>query len=380
MARQRGGVGKRQGRMERALTHTRANAQQQTEPRQNRWEAAIAIFQRALTLPGTGVKRFRDRPRMISDGAYCGVIGMISDWTGLTDWAGGWSSLNPPLWDVHDDRGQPHVSSCQNAKHASTPTKHMRASKRQQRQQQHQARRWRRSTTRRAATRASARAARACSRCRVRTELRGRAGWRELRGERGDRGRRFCCRRHSAAAPAPMPPPHSHPRPPSHQNRRHIHNHNRNHNHKRQRASRRATPTLTRSRATPIWSCCGRTRASRCVWWTALLPDCLAGLLCGTVLLREGGGAAGGARACAGPVCIASPLLLPYSNPSPPPPGRPPSSTLPAPKTPRPHHTSRSKSCSASSRAAAASSASSCRGDRRWTVGDPNRRPWRPPF
>ena len=32
------------------------------------WQQAQAYFERALELPGTGVKRFRDKPRLISDG------------------------------------------------------------------------------------------------------------------------------------------------------------------------------------------------------------------------------------------------------------------------------------------------------------------------
>ncbi|KAI8476554.1 MAG: hypothetical protein J3K34DRAFT_455671 [Monoraphidium minutum] len=36
--------------------------------KQERWDQALAIFQRAMTLPGTGTKRFRDKPRLISDG------------------------------------------------------------------------------------------------------------------------------------------------------------------------------------------------------------------------------------------------------------------------------------------------------------------------
>lgn len=32
------------------------------------WEKAQSYFERALELPGTGVKRFRDRPRLLSDG------------------------------------------------------------------------------------------------------------------------------------------------------------------------------------------------------------------------------------------------------------------------------------------------------------------------
>lgn len=47
-------------------------------------------------------------------------------------------------------------------------------------------------------------------------------GWGELRGERGERGRRFCCHRHSAAAPAILllPPPQC-PRPtPTHAHHR----------------------------------------------------------------------------------------------------------------------------------------------------------------
>ncbi|EFJ43142.1 hypothetical protein VOLCADRAFT_106936 [Volvox carteri f. nagariensis] len=33
-----------------------------------RWEQALAVYEKALTLPGTGLKRYRDKPRLISDG------------------------------------------------------------------------------------------------------------------------------------------------------------------------------------------------------------------------------------------------------------------------------------------------------------------------
>lgn len=34
----------------------------------SRWGEALSIYEKALTLPGTGLKRYRDRPRLISDG------------------------------------------------------------------------------------------------------------------------------------------------------------------------------------------------------------------------------------------------------------------------------------------------------------------------
>ena len=34
----------------------------------NRWEEAQEFFERALSLPGTGTKRFRDKPPQLSDG------------------------------------------------------------------------------------------------------------------------------------------------------------------------------------------------------------------------------------------------------------------------------------------------------------------------
>jgi len=37
-----------------------------TESKQ--WETAQQYFERALELPGTGIKRFRDKPRLLSDG------------------------------------------------------------------------------------------------------------------------------------------------------------------------------------------------------------------------------------------------------------------------------------------------------------------------
>ncbi|GAX74284.1 hypothetical protein CEUSTIGMA_g1733.t1 [Chlamydomonas eustigma] len=36
--------------------------------REKRWAEALGIFEKSLTLPGTGIKRFRDKPRAISDG------------------------------------------------------------------------------------------------------------------------------------------------------------------------------------------------------------------------------------------------------------------------------------------------------------------------
>ncbi|GBF91837.1 hypothetical protein Rsub_04942 [Raphidocelis subcapitata] len=36
--------------------------------KQEKWDKALAVFERAMTLPGTGVKRYRDKPRLISDG------------------------------------------------------------------------------------------------------------------------------------------------------------------------------------------------------------------------------------------------------------------------------------------------------------------------
>lgn len=37
---------------------------------EGRYEAALAEFERALTLPGTGVKQFTNKPALISDGAW----------------------------------------------------------------------------------------------------------------------------------------------------------------------------------------------------------------------------------------------------------------------------------------------------------------------
>eukprot|EP00882_Tetradesmus_deserticola_P012912 GHRQ01013687.1.p1 GENE.GHRQ01013687.1~~GHRQ01013687.1.p1 ORF type:complete len:179 (+),score=59.63 GHRQ01013687.1:579-1115(+) len=36
--------------------------------KQQKWDKALSIFEKGLTLPGTGMKRFRDKPRLISDG------------------------------------------------------------------------------------------------------------------------------------------------------------------------------------------------------------------------------------------------------------------------------------------------------------------------
>ncbi|KAF6265819.1 hypothetical protein COO60DRAFT_763757 [Scenedesmus sp. NREL 46B-D3] len=36
--------------------------------KQQKWDKALTIFEKGLTLPGTGIKRFRDKPRLISDG------------------------------------------------------------------------------------------------------------------------------------------------------------------------------------------------------------------------------------------------------------------------------------------------------------------------
>eukprot|EP00879_Flechtneria_rotunda_P005773 GHRR01006074.1.p1 GENE.GHRR01006074.1~~GHRR01006074.1.p1 ORF type:complete len:220 (+),score=31.96 GHRR01006074.1:184-843(+) len=35
--------------------------------KQQKWSRALQVFENGLTLPGTGVKRFRDKPRLISD-------------------------------------------------------------------------------------------------------------------------------------------------------------------------------------------------------------------------------------------------------------------------------------------------------------------------
>ena len=39
-----------------------------------RWEEAETYFQRALELPGTGIKRFRDKPPTLSDGEKISVM------------------------------------------------------------------------------------------------------------------------------------------------------------------------------------------------------------------------------------------------------------------------------------------------------------------
>ncbi|KAG2433687.1 hypothetical protein HXX76_008057 [Chlamydomonas incerta] len=33
-----------------------------------KWQEALSVYEKALTLPGTGLKRYRDKPRLISDG------------------------------------------------------------------------------------------------------------------------------------------------------------------------------------------------------------------------------------------------------------------------------------------------------------------------
>ncbi len=40
----------------------------------NRWEEAQDYFERALSLPGTGIKRFRDKPPQLSDGERIAVM------------------------------------------------------------------------------------------------------------------------------------------------------------------------------------------------------------------------------------------------------------------------------------------------------------------
>ena len=42
------------------------------------WEAAQQLFERALELPGTGLKRFRDKPRLLSDGEK--IAALVSSW------------------------------------------------------------------------------------------------------------------------------------------------------------------------------------------------------------------------------------------------------------------------------------------------------------
>ena len=41
---------------------------------EQRWEDAQVYFERALTLPGTGIKRFRDKPKQLSDGERIAVM------------------------------------------------------------------------------------------------------------------------------------------------------------------------------------------------------------------------------------------------------------------------------------------------------------------
>lgn len=36
--------------------------------KQQKWGKALEVFEKALSLPGTGIKRYRDKPRLISDG------------------------------------------------------------------------------------------------------------------------------------------------------------------------------------------------------------------------------------------------------------------------------------------------------------------------
>lgn len=40
----------------------------------SKWTEALACFEKALKLPGTGTKRFRDKPRLISDGEKAAAL------------------------------------------------------------------------------------------------------------------------------------------------------------------------------------------------------------------------------------------------------------------------------------------------------------------
>lgn len=42
--------------------------------KQGRWQDALGIFEKSLKLPGTGVKRFRDKPRLVSDGEKMALL------------------------------------------------------------------------------------------------------------------------------------------------------------------------------------------------------------------------------------------------------------------------------------------------------------------
>eukprot|EP00775_Hariotina_reticulata_P007503 gene7503-7713_t len=46
--------------------------------KQGKWDRALAVFEKGLSLPGTGVKRFRDKPRLISDGEKMALLYNIS--------------------------------------------------------------------------------------------------------------------------------------------------------------------------------------------------------------------------------------------------------------------------------------------------------------
>ncbi|KAG1666903.1 hypothetical protein FOA52_005963 [Chlamydomonas sp. UWO 241] len=41
---------------------------------EGRWAEGLVIFEKALTLPGTGTKRFRDKPKLLSDGEKCAAL------------------------------------------------------------------------------------------------------------------------------------------------------------------------------------------------------------------------------------------------------------------------------------------------------------------
>ncbi|GFR49541.1 hypothetical protein Agub_g11585 [Astrephomene gubernaculifera] len=42
--------------------------------KQARWQEALVLYERALTLPGTGIKRYRDRPPQASDGERAAAL------------------------------------------------------------------------------------------------------------------------------------------------------------------------------------------------------------------------------------------------------------------------------------------------------------------
>ncbi|KAG2484031.1 hypothetical protein HYH03_017121 [Edaphochlamys debaryana] len=75
--------------------------------KQGRWQDALAIYEKALTLPGTGLKRYRDKPRLISDGEKSAALFNIAcAWAQLGEARNGLIALAGCLELGYDDFAQ----------------------------------------------------------------------------------------------------------------------------------------------------------------------------------------------------------------------------------------------------------------------------------